>query len=142
MFNRTGHGYPDIALQAWNFVNNRTTRLIYGTSAGSPVFAAMLAMINDQLVVAGKPKLGFLNPFIYSTSFSAFTDITSGHSSGLVSCVLGEAWFNRKVVGWDATTGIGTPRFSDLIIAATASIKSGTPSTTSDQEIDISQCRE
>ncbi|KAJ6619105.1 peptidase S8/S53 domain-containing protein [Mycena sp. CBHHK59/15] len=114
-FNRTGRGYPDIALQAWNFeiVNNGTTSLIYGTSAGSPVFAAMLAMINDRLVAAGKPALGFLNPFIYSTGSAAFTDITSGHNSGSVAF--------DAAVGWDATTGIGTPRFADLLIAAMAS---------------------
>ncbi|KAJ6460013.1 subtilisin-like protein [Mycena sanguinolenta] len=120
-FNRTGRAYPDIALQAWNFeiVNNGTTSLIYGTSAGSPVFAAMLAMINDRLVAAGKPTLGFLNPFIYSTGSAAFTDITSGHNSGLV-CPASSVAFDAAV-GWDATTGIGTPRFADLLTAAMAS---------------------
>ncbi|KAJ7753274.1 subtilisin-like protein [Mycena metata] len=126
-FNRTGRGYPDIALQAWNFeiVNNGTTSLIYGTSAGSPVFAAMLAMINDRLVAAGKPTLGFLNPFIYSTGSAAFTDITSGHNSGLV-CPASSVAFDAAV-GWDATTGIGTPRFADLLTAAMASASAANP---------------
>ena len=53
-----------------------------GTSASSPTFASVIALINDQLVAAGKPVLGFLNPWLYSTASSAFTDITIGKNVG------------------------------------------------------------
>jgi tripeptidyl-peptidase-1 len=36
------------------------------------------ALLNDQLLTAGKKPLGFLNPWLYSTAASALNDITSG----------------------------------------------------------------
>jgi tripeptidyl-peptidase-1 len=35
--------------------------LIYGTSASSPTFASIIAIINDRLSTLGRPPLGFLN---------------------------------------------------------------------------------
>ncbi|KAF7350713.1 Family S53 protease-like protein [Mycena sanguinolenta] len=83
-FNATGRGYPDVALQgrAFQIIIGNGTAPADGTSASSPTFASIIALINDRLVAAGKPVLGFLNPFIYSTGSAAFTDILSGHNSG------------------------------------------------------------
>ncbi len=36
-----------------------------GTSASSPAFAAMVTLLNDALLNANKPVLGFLNPLLY-----------------------------------------------------------------------------
>ncbi len=36
-----------------------------GTSAASPTAAAIFARLNGVRLAAGKPPLGFLNPFIY-----------------------------------------------------------------------------
>lgn len=95
-FNESGRGYPDVALQGWNFevVSGGTTGLVGGTSASSPTFAGVIALINDQLLAAGKPVLGFLNPFIYSTASTAFTDITIGHNSGFVCPASSVSHFN------------------------------------------------
>jgi tripeptidyl-peptidase-1 len=50
-----------------------------GTSCSAPVFASVIAMLNDQLIAVGKPSLGFLNPFLYSSKgAAAFNDVTSG----------------------------------------------------------------
>ncbi|KAF8142713.1 family S53 protease-like protein [Mycena galopus ATCC 62051] len=119
-FNKTGRGYPDVALQGWNFeiVVDGETGLVGGTSASSPSFAGVIALVNDRLVAAGKPVLGFLNPFIYSTGSAAFTDITIGHNSGFV-CPASSVAFDAAV-GWDALTGFGSPRFPDLLAAALA----------------------
>ncbi|KAJ7502624.1 hypothetical protein B0H11DRAFT_1712608, partial [Mycena galericulata] len=38
------------------------TKLVSGTSCSSPIFAAIIALLNAELVQAGKPILGFLNP--------------------------------------------------------------------------------
>ncbi|KAF8190921.1 peptidase S8/S53 domain-containing protein, partial [Mycena galopus ATCC 62051] len=85
-FNLTGRGFPDAAAQGLNLevvvCGERT--LISGTSASAPTFAAIIALINDQPLAAGKLVLGFLNPLIYSTGSNAFADITSGHNSGYV----------------------------------------------------------
>ena len=45
-------------------INNRDTVAVGGTSASTPSFAAIIGLINDQLLSAGKKQLGFLNPFI------------------------------------------------------------------------------
>ena len=37
-----------------------------GTSASSPTFAAIVALLNDVRISNGKPPLGFLNPALYS----------------------------------------------------------------------------
>jgi len=118
-FNKAGRGYPDVAAQGWNFeiVAGGVTGLVGGTSASSPTFAGIIALINDRLVAAGKPVLGFLNPFIYATE-SAFTDITTGHNSGFV-CPASSVAFDAAV-GWDALTGVGTPIFPNLLAAALA----------------------
>ena len=73
-----------VATQGWNFevVVGGVTQLIGGTSASSPTFASIVALVNDRLVAAGKPVMGFLNPFLYSGGGSAFTDITIGKNVG------------------------------------------------------------
>jgi tripeptidyl-peptidase-1 len=78
--------YPDVSLQGWNFLieANGFVGDVSGTSASSPSVAAIIALVNDQLLAAGKPVLGFLNPFIYANP-SALNDITIGHNSGF-SC--------------------------------------------------------
>lgn len=105
LYNSSGRAYPDVAAQGNHDVivwaGNITT--IGGTSASSPTFAAVIALVNDALIAAGKPSLGFLNPWIYSGAYAALTDITSGSSVGC-----GTAGFPAEV-GWDAVTGFGTP---------------------------------
>ncbi|CAK5279188.1 unnamed protein product, partial [Mycena citricolor] len=118
-FNLTGRGFSDVSTQGWNFqvVNNGTTTLTGGTSASSPTFAAVIALINDRLVAAGKPVLGFLNPFLYA-NLGAFNDITVGHNSGFV-CPESGVGFDATT-GWDPLTGLGTPNFTSLLAAAMA----------------------
>ncbi|KAF7310501.1 Family S53 protease-like protein [Mycena chlorophos] len=117
IFNRAGRGYPDVAVQGWNFAifAGGEEGLVGGTSASSPSFAAMIALINDRLVAAGKPVLGFLNPFLYANE-DAFTDITIGKNSGFVCPATSVAFTAAK--GWDALTGLGTPLFPKLLAAA------------------------
>ncbi|KAJ7764320.1 family S53 protease-like protein [Mycena metata] len=118
IFNKSGRGYPDVALQGWNFqvVTGGVSSLTGGTSASAPTFAGILALINDRLRAAGKPSLGFLNPFIYSKASNAFTDVTIGHNSGFV-CPASTPAFDAAV-GWDPLTGLGTPIFPKLLAAA------------------------
>ena len=89
-----------IALAKWRGdAENRFAMCISGTSASSPTFAGIIALINDRLKAAGKPALGFLNPFLYANP-SAFTDVTTGHNSGFV-CPATSVAFDA-VAGWDA----------------------------------------
>ncbi|KAJ7082485.1 hypothetical protein C8R44DRAFT_862605 [Mycena epipterygia] len=96
-FNKTERAYPDVATQS----------------------GAIIAVINDRLLAAGKPTLGFLNPFIYLKVSSAFIDITTGHNSDVI-CSASSVAFNAAV-GWDSLNslaGFGTPIFSKLLAAA------------------------
>ncbi|KDQ08887.1 hypothetical protein BOTBODRAFT_37585 [Botryobasidium botryosum FD-172 SS1] len=84
LYNSTGRGYPDVAALGTNF------RIIYqgreagidGTSASSPTFAAITSLVNDALIAKGRPPLGWLNPWLYSTGYAALNDITSGNNPG------------------------------------------------------------
>ncbi|KAF8189516.1 family S53 protease-like protein [Mycena galopus ATCC 62051] len=121
-FNQTGRGYPDVATQGVNFEisSGGVFQPVSGTSASSPTFASLVALLNDQLLAAGKPILGFLNPFLYGAAAAGtgFTDITSGHNSGDV-CPASSVAFDATV-GWDPLTGSGTPIYSELLGAALA----------------------
>ena len=110
LFNRSGRAYPDIAAQGQSFVTiwNGNVTLLDGTSASTPTAASVLALVNDALIAAGKPVLGFLNPWLYKQGYQAFTDITSGSAIGC-----GGAGF-PAVVGWDPVTGFGTPYFPSV----------------------------
>jgi tripeptidyl-peptidase-1 len=43
-------------------------------SAAAPVFAAMIALINNHRFNLGKPPMGFLNPWIYQLGSIGFTE--------------------------------------------------------------------
>lgn len=84
LYNASGRGYPDVSAQGTGFeiVVDEELEEVEGTSCASPTFASVIGLINDQLIAAGKSPLGFLNPWLYSTAASAFTDITSGDNPG------------------------------------------------------------
>ena len=65
--------------------------------------SSIISLVNDARIAAGKPTLGFLNPWIYSKAQAGFTDVTTGNST---SC--GTAGFPVGK-GWDPVTGFGTP---------------------------------
>ena len=117
-FNRSGRGIPDVAAQGVGFAvidKGRSVRLS-GTSASSPVFAGVVALLNAARKSQGQPPLGFLNPWLYNNS-AALTDITVGSSSGCSGAEPfggdGAGWGATK--GWDPVTGLGTPKFDALL---------------------------
>ncbi|KAI4274946.1 MAG: hypothetical protein LQ337_003552 [Flavoplaca oasis] len=106
-------GFPDISANGANYVvavNGRFS-LVYGTSASSPTVGAILTLVNEERLYAGKSSLGFVNPFLYANP-GVFNDITLGANPGC-----GTAGF-RAVPGWDPATGLGTPIFPKLLDAA------------------------
>jgi len=114
-FTPTGRAYPDVSAQGVDveifFGGEEGT--VDGTSCASPIFTSVIALINDQLVAAGKPVLGFLNPFLYANPGALF-DITTGDNPGCNT-----NGFPAKA-GWDPVTGLGTPNFASLLAAALA----------------------
>jgi len=85
-----------------------------GTSFAAPMWAGFLALINQQAIANGNPRLGFVNPAIYQIGVgsgygAAFHDITSG-SNGFPA-----------VAGFDLATGWGSPTGIALINALAGS---------------------
>lgn len=104
---------------------NATAGKSGGTSAAAPQFAAILGLLNDARLRAGKPALGFLNPFLYALGYKGLNDITGGQSDGCtgVNLQTGETVPGASVIpgahwnatpGWDPVTGLGTPNFEKL----------------------------
>lgn len=62
VYNTTGRGFPDVAFQATNFaiVQGGQVGTVGGTSAASPSFAGLVALLNDARLAEGKSTLGFL----------------------------------------------------------------------------------
>ncbi|KAF7353862.1 Subtilisin-like protein [Mycena venus] len=112
-YNTSGRGYPDVSASGENvwIVQDASTGLVDGTSCSSPIFASVIGLLNDELLNAGKPVLGFLNPWLYANP-GAFNDITSGSNPGC-----GTTGFPAKA-GWDPVTGLGSPNYPKLRTAA------------------------
>ncbi|KAM0715799.1 hypothetical protein Q7P37_008313 [Cladosporium fusiforme] len=114
LYNASGRAYPDVAAQGNHdvIVWAGNVRTVGGTSASSPTFAAIIALVNDALLAEGKKPLGFLNPWLYGKAYKTFTDVTIGSSYGCNT-----TGFPARQ-GWDAVTGWGTPNFGQLVKAA------------------------
>ena len=56
LFDSGGRAYPDVSLQSTNYgmISGGKTFLVNGTSASAPVFASMIALVNDRLIASGK----------------------------------------------------------------------------------------
>ncbi|KAF8148291.1 family S53 protease [Crassisporium funariophilum] len=110
-FNTSGRAFPDVSAQGQNvqIVVGGKTEAVAGTSCSSPIFASVIALLNDELIASGKSRLGFLNPFLYSAAGqAALNDITTGDNPGCNT-----NGFPAKA-GWDPVTGLGTPNFAKL----------------------------
>ena len=110
-FNASGRAYPDVAALAAGFAvaTGGTRQLVYGTSASAPVFAAVVARVNDVRRAAGRSAVGFVNPVLYARP-EALTAITSGANVG---CGVEEAF--RAQGRWSPVTGLGSPDYEKLV---------------------------
>src|SRR5271155_4261344 len=103
-----GRGVPDVAGNAdpetgYNVIVDGQPSVIGGTSAVAPLWAGLLALINESLGA----NVGYVNPLLYAAKAEAtFHDITSGNNG---------TYSAGK--GWDACTGLGTPNGTALLTA-------------------------
>ena len=82
------------------------------------MFAGLVSLLNEARQQAGKPRMGFLNPFLYANP-AAFNDVTKGTNAiGRNGWIFKYGYAAAK--GWDPATGLGTPRFDKLLAAALA----------------------
>ncbi len=111
-----GRGVPDVAGDAdpnsgFSVRVDGQTMVIGGTSAVAPLWAALVALMNQQL---GR-HLGFVNASLYGvpgypSNPGPFHDITTGSNGA----------YDARA-GWDPCTGLGTPDGGRLTQALTAS---------------------
>jgi kumamolisin len=101
-----GRGVPDVAgladsASAYSVRVNGADSVIGGTSAVAPLWAGLIARINQKL---GTPS-GYLNPLLYGqlSQASATQDIVTGNNGAF-----------QAGQSWDACTGWGSPNGSAL----------------------------
>ncbi|KAI0402615.1 peptidase S8/S53 domain-containing protein [Xylaria palmicola] len=131
--NFSGRAFPDISAHSltpnYLFFNADETGQTGGTSAAAPVIAGIIALLNDARLRAGKPTMGFINPFLYSLKTGPLIDITAGkavgcngynmQTGGLVRGGGKIPWASwNGTSGWDPVTGVGTPDFQKMLAAA------------------------
>ncbi len=110
LFNSGGRAYPDISAIGENLaiVVNGSFIGVGGTSAATPIVASLFTLINNQLIAAGKPVIGFANPMLYAHP-EAMNDIVSGNAPACNTDGF------AAVPGWDPATGLGSPDYVKLL---------------------------
>ncbi|PNP59625.1 hypothetical protein THARTR1_00798 [Trichoderma harzianum] len=119
LYNPAMRAIPDVSAVGTSFmvIAGGIPHFLQGTSASAPVFASMVALINDARLRAGKRSLGWLNQHLYSNKVKGvLQDITVGKS---LSCVFNDTevpggW--PAAPGWDAITGLGVPKEFDKFL--------------------------
>lgn len=101
-----GRGVPDVAGDAapesgYNILVDGEQEVVGGTSAVAPLWAALLALINQK---KGTP-VGFVNPALYPDE-ADFRDITQGNNGAY-----------SAGPGWDPCTGLGSPNGTKIAAA-------------------------
>jgi kumamolisin len=93
-----GRGVPDVSGDAapdtgYAIVVDGSDIVVGGTSAVAPLWAALVALLNETATTT----LGFINAQLYADP-AVLRDITSGNNGAY-----------EAGVGWDACTGLGSP---------------------------------
>lgn len=80
-----------------------------GTSFAAPMWAAFVALANEQQANVGAKNLGFLNPTIYAENESGGA-LTTTYANTFHDITSGKAGTYSAVVGYDLVTGWGSPK--------------------------------
>jgi kumamolisin len=101
-----GRGVPDVAGDAdpatgYTILVDGQQETIGGTSAVAPLWAGLIALLNQGL----GHSVGFLQPQLYSVQ-AGFQDITDGDNGSY-----------QAASGWDACTGLGSPNGTAILQA-------------------------
>lgn len=114
----TTRGTPDVALYAGGDPGQAIYSVPFapgaavweavgGTSLSAPTMAGFAALVNEGRHNAGKSRLPYLNPILYSISpqelSTYFNDIVGGSNGAYTAAA-----------GWDAVTGLGSPKMAAL----------------------------
>lgn len=112
-----GRAFPDVAALGNNniiFLDGKVS-VSGGTSASTPIFSAVIALLNNASKRKNGKTLGFLNPLLYSMPESAFNDIVVGDNSCTENGCKPACKGFKAARGWDPVTGRGTPNFPAML---------------------------
>ena len=112
---QAGRGVPDVCGDAdpasgYQIFYSGAANVVGGTSAVAPLWAGLVARINQKL---GRP-VGYFNPLLYSQlgKSNGFHDIVKGNND-----TTGHVGGYSAGKGWDACTGWGSPDGAKLLQA-------------------------
>ncbi|WAH42137.1 S53 family peptidase [Alicyclobacillus fastidiosus] len=106
--NGSGRGLPDVSLNAdpatgYQIIFQGQPAIVGGTSVSCPVFAGIVALLNERRAQLGRPPIQNLTSLLYTYAATLpYRDITVGNNS--FNGVIGY----QAVPGWDACTGFGS----------------------------------
>ncbi len=138
-----GRGFPDVALMASGpsvqrrldeplsmqgyqaVVGGKWVDYAGGTSVAAPIWASIIARLNQARRAKGLRRVGFINPLLYAIrkeTPSPFREISQGQTDVEMTVVNahGKAVSHRlpgysACPGWDPATGLGVPSVANLI---------------------------
>jgi hypothetical protein len=118
---KTGRGTPDVSGNA--SPNSGYTLFIGGISSGwggtsavAPLYAGLVAIVNEQLKAAGSLyPAGFINSLLYEQAATLCRDVTA--AAGPTNNGFSGGPGYTAGIGWDACTGLGSIRGNQLLHA-------------------------
>ncbi len=141
----SGRSLPDVSLvsavgEGYRVISEGVTYLAGGTSASSPTFAGILALVNQYEVANGvqtQQGQGNINPNLYrvaQSTPSAFHDITAGNNivpcaTGTPDCPMAGMFGYSAGPGYDLVTGLGSP--DAFLLASSLKAQWNTPTISS-----------
>jgi kumamolisin len=107
---RPGRGIPDVAanassLSGYLIIADGTRMSMGGTSAAAPLWAGLIACLNEAL----HRRVGYLTPLLYRARRGSLRDVVDGNNK-----LAGRQGYRARR-GWDACTGLGTPHGVNLL---------------------------
>lgn len=120
-----GRAVPDVSANAsantgYFVVAGGQQEISGGTSAAAPLWAGLVARMNQQLAASGK-RVGFLTPLLYGAVPGAAGTLGKAgcndiHTGDNITAHVGGF---KSGTGFDAVTGWGSPKGKDLLAALT-----------------------
>jgi hypothetical protein len=89
----------------------RAMQSIGGTSGAAPFAMSQFALLSTRERLAGRPPLGFVNPWLYQLYKQhpeLFYDVTSGGND------LNEVGCCTATTGFDDASGLGVPNLAEI----------------------------
>ena len=129
-FNANNRAYPDVAAFGGYFgiVVNGQESVLTGTSVAAPIWAGLMARLNEAMLSKYGRTIGLSQPLLYNMSLvspSTFHDITTGNNicprnnAACVSAVRSGSTTScqgfQGAAGWDPVTGLGSPNIGNML---------------------------